>query len=304
MRPEESGDDTQMHELRTCCPPGPREILGKRHLQKLIPGTKGVHTPLGICNTTNDGLSTGKRFRYDVADGRQVIWMSERGGWNQLYLMDGSTGAVTTQITSGPWVVRHVQRVDTLSRAHYVDTYYVDTYSQVDAPPVIETIYAGRQGSFVPKSFGVMNAMRTLGGQHSMGELLIHPEFYAAVYSAAGGHDHRMVKIMDKMWWNERGMGWPIGPQYVASSNTEHAGTLQGKLLLVVGEYDTNVDPASTMHVVNSLFKATFDLRVIPNADHTSGGPYGDRKRSEFFVHHLLSVEPPDRNVERATPSR
>ncbi len=123
-----------------------------------------MHTPFGIYNTTNDGLSSGKPFRYDVADGRQVIWMSERGGWNQLYLMDGSTGAVTTQITSGPWVVRHVQRVDTLSRAHCVDTYYVDTYSQVDAPPVIETIYAGRQGSFVPKSFGVMNAMRTLGG--------------------------------------------------------------------------------------------------------------------------------------------
>jgi dipeptidyl aminopeptidase/acylaminoacyl peptidase len=111
---------------------------------------------------------------------------------------------------------------------------------------------------------------------------------------------------MDKMWWNEQWMGWPIGPQYAASSNMEHAGKLQGKLLLVVGEYDTNVDPASTMQVVNSLIKAnkTFDLLVIPNADHTSGGPYGDRKRNDFFVHHLLGVEPPNRNTERATPSR
>ena len=89
-------------------------------------------------------------------------------------------------------------------------------------------------------------------------------------------------------------------------SNMEHAGKLQGKLLLVVGEYDTNVDPASTMQVVNSLIKAnkTFDLLVIPNADHTSGGPYGDRKRNDFFVHHLLGVEPPNRNADRATPSR
>jgi len=40
-----------------------------------------------------------------------------------------------------------------------------------------------------------------------------------------------------------------------------------------------------------------FDLLVIPGADHTSGGEYGDRKRWDFFVHHLLGVEPPDRNT-------
>jgi dipeptidyl aminopeptidase/acylaminoacyl peptidase len=124
--------------------------------------------------------------------------------------------------------------------------------------------------------------------------MLFHPAFYKAAFSAAGCHDNRI----DKMWWNEQWMGWPIGPQYAASSNTEHAAKLQGKLLLVVGEYDTNVDPASTLQVVNALIKAnkTFDLLVIPNADHTSGGPYGDRKRNDFFVHHLMGLEPPDRN--------
>jgi hypothetical protein len=46
------------------------------------------------------------------------------------------------------------------------------------------------------------------------------------------------------------------------------------------------------------LIKANkqFDLLVIPGADHTSGGPYGDRKRNDFFVHNLLGVEAPDRN--------
>ena len=62
------------------------------------------------------------------------------------------------------------------------------------------------------------------------------------------------------------------------------------------------------MQVVNALIKAgkTFDLLVIPGAGHTSGGPYGDRKRNDFFVHHLMGVEPPDRNVlttVRATSS-
>ena len=80
------------------------------------------------------------------------------------------------------------------------------------------------------------------GGQNSMGALLFHPEFYKVAVSYAGCHDNRM----DKIWWNEQWMGWPLGPQYSASSNVDHAAKLQGKLLLVVGELDTNVDPAST----------------------------------------------------------
>ena len=40
------------------------------------------------------------------------------------------------------------------------------------------------------------------------------------------------------------------------SSNVDNAQRLQGKLLLIVGELDTNVDPASTMQVVNALIKA------------------------------------------------
>ncbi len=38
--------------------------------------------------------------------------MSERDGWNHLYLFDAKTGAVKNQITKGEWVVRGVDRVD------------------------------------------------------------------------------------------------------------------------------------------------------------------------------------------------
>ncbi len=55
---------------------------------------------------------SGKRYRFDVADGKEVIWMSERDGWNHLYLYDGVTGAVKQQITKGEWVVRNVLGVD------------------------------------------------------------------------------------------------------------------------------------------------------------------------------------------------
>jgi dipeptidyl aminopeptidase/acylaminoacyl peptidase len=132
------------------------------------------------------------------------------------------------------------------------------------------------------------------GGQNSLGALLFHPEFYDVAVSAVGCHDNRM----DKIWWNEQWMGYPIGPHYDASSNVVHAHKLQGKVLLIVGELDTNVDPASTLQVVNALIRAdkTFDLLYIPGAGHGSGGEYGADRRNDFFVEHLLGEEPPDRN--------
>ncbi|MEX0691365.1 MAG: prolyl oligopeptidase family serine peptidase [Gemmatimonadales bacterium] len=226
--------------------------------------------------------------------------------------------------------------------------------------PVIEYIYAGPHGSFVPKRFAAWHNMQALaelgfvvvqidgmgtanrsrsfhdvawknlgdagfpdrilwhrayaarnpwydltrvgiyggsaGGQNALGGLLFHPEFYHVAVSFAGCHDNRM----DKIWWNEQWMGWPIGPEYAASSNVVHAHRLRGELLLIVPELDTNVDPSSTLQVVNALIQAdrTFDLLVMPGEDHGGGrrGPsaaYGDRKMWDFFVRHLHGVEPP-----------
>ncbi len=411
---------------------------------------------------------SGRTFRYDVADGREILWMSERDGWSHLYLFDGQTGRVKQQVTSGNWAVHHVDRVDEPARQVYFTAngrepgdpyllhyyrinfdgtgltrytpgdglhavtwspdrqFYVDTYSRVDLPPVtelrrasdqslvmelergsmsallatgwrapevfvskgrdgttdisgiiirptnfdpakkypvIENIYAGPQGSFVPKTFSTQTGMQSLaelgfivvqidgmgtanrskafhatawknlgdagfpdrvlwhkavaaryphydvtrvgiygtsaGGQNAMGGVLFFPEFYKAAAASAGCHDNRM----DKIWWNEQWMGWPIGPHYAASSNVEHAAKLRGQLLLIVGEMDTNVDPASTMQVVNRLIQANkeFDLLVIPNADHTGGGAYGDHKRYDFFVRHLQGRVPPPWNATSMT---
>jgi dipeptidyl aminopeptidase/acylaminoacyl peptidase len=140
------------------------------------------------------------------------------------------------------------------------------------------------------------------GGQSAMGALLFHPEFYKVAVSNSGCHDNRM----DKIWWNEQWMGWPVGPQYSASSNVDNAGRLQGKLLLVVGEMDHNVDPSSTYQVVDRLIHANkaFDLLVVPGADHGTRGPYGrytTRRLLDYFVSNMLGQQPPDWNSETAT---
>lgn len=129
------------------------------------------------------------------------------------------------------------------------------------------------------------------GGQESTNAVLLHPEFYKAAYSACGCHDNRM----DKIWWNELWMGYPVDKSYEECSNVANAHLLQRPLMLVVGEIDDNVDPASTMQVANALIKANrpFELVVIPGAHHTMGEAYGDHKRYDFFVKHLMGVEPP-----------
>ena len=406
-----------------------------------------------------DQQDTGKKFRHDLADGKEVLWMSERDGWAHLYLIDGVTGSVKQQITRGEWVVRAVNRVDEEKRQiwfeasgmktgedpyfvhgyrinfdgteltpltdapgnHHLEysddgKYYVDLVSTIDtapvltlyrtdtnarvseiehgdigklkgagwhAPevftakgrdgktdiwgivwkpanfdqkkkyPVIENIYAGPQGSFVPKSFsgrdepltelgfvvvqidgmGTNNRSKAFhdvafknlkdagfpdriawhkayaaahpwydisrvgifgtsaGGQSAMGALLFHPEFYKAAVANSGCHDNRM----DKIWWNEQWMSWPIGPQYSESSNVDNAWRLQGKLMLVVGEMDKNVDPASTFQVADRLEKANkmFDLLYVPGGGHGAGGAYGQRKLQDFFVRNLLGEPTP-----------
>jgi dipeptidyl aminopeptidase/acylaminoacyl peptidase len=120
---------------------------------------------------------------------------------------------------------------------------------------------------------------------------LAHGDFYKVAVSDCGCHDNRV----DKIWWNELWMGWPIGPHYQEQANATNADKLKGKLLLIVGELDRNVDPASTMQVVNALVKANkdFDMLVIPGAGHGAAeSPYGQRRRQDYFVRHLLGVEP------------
>lgn len=402
-------------------------------------------------------------YRYDLDDGKELLWISERDGWRHLYLIDGTNGQVKQQVTKGEWVVRQVDYVDETNRVVYFTasgfnkgedpynlhycrinldgtgftdmtpengnhrvtfsadrSYFTDVYSRPDLPPVsqlkrtsdasvvaglqrcdvsalqaeswqmpevfcakgrdgqtdiwgniyrpmhfdasksypvVEFIYAGPHDSHVDKDFkpahhlvsklvelgfivvsidgmGTSNRSKAFhdvcwknlkdagfpdriawmkaagakykymdlnrvgiygwsaGGQNAMAALLFHNDFYKVAVALCGCHDNRM----DKIWWNEQWMGYPIDASYSTSSNVDNAYRLKGKLLLINGELDDNVDPASTLQVVSALMKANknFEQFYLPGKTHSLGGPFEMHKMHDFFVKNLLGQEPPE----------
>ena len=126
------------------------------------------------------------------------------------------------------------------------------------------------------------------GGQNALSALIWHNDFYKAAVSLCGCHDNRM----DKIWWNEQWMGYPIDESYSESSNVDNAWRMKGKLLIVAGEFDENVDPASSLQVVDALMKANknFEQLYLPNRGHALGGKFERRRIADFMVKNLMQA--------------
>lgn len=165
---------------------------------------------------------------------------------------------------------------------------------------------AARDSSYdIRGGVGIYGA--SAGGQNALSALEFHPEFYTVAVAYAGCYDNRM----DKLSWNEQWMGWPVDDSYVRASGVANADRLRGQLLLIVGEQDENVDPASTYQVADALIRSgkDFDLLVVPGAGHGVGRAqepidYIQRRKFDFFVRHLLQRRTPDWNATPAGEAR
>ena len=122
------------------------------------------------------------------------------------------------------------------------------------------------------------------GGQNTAHAMLLHGDFYKAGAADCGCYDNRI----DKLWWNEQWLGYPVGPWYEDNSCARYAANLRGRLFLSVGESDTNVDVKCSYDFRDALLaagkKEQFEFHVVPGANHGAGESNEMReKRARFF---------------------
>jgi dipeptidyl aminopeptidase/acylaminoacyl peptidase len=146
------------------------------------------------------------------------------------------------------------------------------------------------------------------GGFASADAIMRYPDFYDVAVSQAGNHDNRNYEDD----WGEKWQGlleeYPDGStNYDNQANQLLAENLKGKLLIAHGGMDSNVPPYNTLVVVDKLIEANkeFDFIMFPNLRHGFGNtPYMMRRRWDYFVRHLLGVEPPKDYEFGASPPR
>lgn len=131
------------------------------------------------------------------------------------------------------------------------------------------------------------------GGYDAGHAVLAYPDFYKVAVASSADHDHRM----EKAWWPEMYMGWPVDSAYHLQSNITMAGNLKGKLLITHGGIDENVNPSATFKLAEALIKADkqFDMLILPSQRHGYRGKYGNyftKRKWNYFVEHLRGVKP------------
>ncbi len=131
------------------------------------------------------------------------------------------------------------------------------------------------------------------GGYDAAHALLKYPDFYKVAVSSSADHDHRM----EKAWWPEMYMGWPVDSAYHKQSNITMADNLKGKLLITHGGIDDNVNPSATFKLAEALIRSDkqFDMVIMPSQGHGYRGhfsKYFTKLRWNYFVEHLLEKKP------------
>jgi dipeptidyl-peptidase-4 len=143
------------------------------------------------------------------------------------------------------------------------------------------------------------------GGFASTDALLRYPDFYKVAVSTSGNHDNRTYHF----GWGEKYQGLLVRDTVAGTDNYESqanpllADNLKGKLFLMHGDLDDNVHPAMTLQVADALIRAnkSFDFLILPDRHHSLNEPYVVRRKWDYFVEHLLGLEPPE-NYEVTRP--
>lgn len=144
----------------------------------------------------------------------------------------------------------------------------------------------------------------SFGGYGTVAALLLEPDFYKVGVSSAGMYDIAWAPTGHENYFGlpDYGDGRhlkarpdEVAPNHWKMSPSRLADRLEGRLLLVVGDLDENIQPAGLFHFSRALINAgkSFDQLVLPGRNHGfSAEAYLHKRTWDYFLEHLQQRSP------------
>lgn len=255
-------------------------------------------SPPEIFSTTaRDGETTiygaiWKPTNFDPSMTYPIIEMSYTGPHTQVFPKSFSEAFNQQSLAELGFVVVVVDGLGSSGRSKKFHNYSYKNLGGNLEDHVLAIKHLGKKYSWIDTNrVGIFG--HSAGGYDAGRAVLAYPDFYKVAVASAADHDHRM----EKAWWPEMYMGWPVDSAYHEQSNITNAKNLKGKLLLVHGGIDENVNPSATFKLAEALINADkqFDMLILPSQRHSYQGvhlKYFTKLRWNYFVEHLRGVKP------------
>ena len=262
-----------------------------------ITGLEGWNPPEIFTAIAHDGKTTiygalWKPTNFDSANYYPIIESSYTGPHTQVFPKDYSRAFGLQSYAELGFVVVVIDGLGSSGRSKQFHNYSYKNLGGNLEDHVSAIKQLGKRYSWIDTTrVGIFG--HSAGGYDAGHAVLAYPDFYKVAVASSADHDHRM----EKAWWPEMYMGWPVDSAYHLQSNITMAGNLKGKLLITHGGIDENVNPSATFKLAEALIKADkeFDMLILPSQRHgyqRDHLKYFTKTKWNYFVKHLRGVEP------------
>ncbi|MEM9547523.1 MAG: prolyl oligopeptidase family serine peptidase, partial [Bacteroidota bacterium] len=232
--------------------------------------SKGWKAPETFKFTAKDGLTTlygalWKPTNFDPTKKYPIIDHSYTGPHTQVYPRSFSRAFINQALAELGFVVMMVDGLGTSGRSKAFHNHSYKNMGNNLEDHVLAIQHLGTTRPWVDADkVGIFG--HSAGGYDAGHAMLAFPEVYKVGVASSADHDFRM----EKAWWPEMYMGWPVDSMYHEVSNITLAENLKGKLLITHGALDDNVNPSATFKLAEALIQADkeFDLLIFPSQRH------------------------------------
>ena len=259
--------------------------------------SKGWQSPEVFELIAKDGKTTiygamWKPTNFDASKSYPIIDATYTGPHTQVFPKSFDRSFSNQSLAELGFVVVNIDGLGTSGRSKEFHNHSYKNMENNLEDHVIAIKYLAQKHSWINvDKVGIYG--HSAGGYDTGRAMLGFPDFYKVGVASSADHDFRM----EKAWWPEMYQGWPIDDTYEKVSNITNAKNLKGKLLLVHGGIDDNVNPSATFKLAEALVNADkeFDLLILPSQRHGYVGKtrtYFIKKRWNYFIEHLLETKP------------